>query len=190
MFLERFLSLSCQVLGDNQRPCRRSTAYWLRRPEDNLGYFFYDRGCKVEDVRLMVDPSTRPVLRSPQSASGLILVRTFGSNLPQATGERGKCRGFGFVDFVDQALGRNFRGVGRLKTCGQTFEIREILWFTLNWTSWLRLIYVDMVWWGVPVSIKANLNSFVWAATIRFRSGGCQLCHAAAIADQPSMVFL
>lgn len=40
--------------------------------EDNLGYFFYDRGCKVEDVRLMVDPSTS------------------------------KCRGFGFVDFVDQ----------------------------------------------------------------------------------------
>ena len=26
--------------------------------EDNLGYFFYDRGCTVEDVRLMVDPST------------------------------------------------------------------------------------------------------------------------------------
>ena len=45
------------------RPCRRS-AYWCRR-EDNLGYFFYDRGCKVEDVRLMVDPSTRPVLRRP-----------------------------------------------------------------------------------------------------------------------------
>ena len=40
--------------------------------EDNLGYFFYDRGCKVEDVRLMVDPSTS------------------------------KCRGFGFVDFHDQ----------------------------------------------------------------------------------------
>ncbi|CAE7535278.1 SCN10A [Symbiodinium sp. CCMP2592] len=40
--------------------------------EDNLGYFFYDRGCKVEDVRLMVDPSTS------------------------------KCRGFGFVDFTDE----------------------------------------------------------------------------------------
>ncbi|CAJ1385213.1 unnamed protein product [Effrenium voratum] len=40
--------------------------------EDNLGYFFYDRGCKVEDVRLMVDPSTS------------------------------KCRGFGFVDFGDE----------------------------------------------------------------------------------------
>jgi len=40
--------------------------------EDNLGYFFYDRGCRVEDVRLMVDPSTS------------------------------KCRGFGFVDFADE----------------------------------------------------------------------------------------
>ena len=70
----------------------------------------------MEDVRLMVDPSTRLVLRSPQSAPGLILVRTFGSNLHQATGERGKCRGFGFVDFVDQAEGKFQRG-------GQTEDV-------------------------------------------------------------------
>lgn len=39
--------------------------------EDNLGHFFYNRGCNVDDVRLMVDPSSSV------------------------------CRGFGFVDFED-----------------------------------------------------------------------------------------
>eukprot|EP00930_Biecheleria_cincta_P005746 TRINITY_DN106693_c0_g1_i1.p1 TRINITY_DN106693_c0_g1~~TRINITY_DN106693_c0_g1_i1.p1 ORF type:complete len:696 (+),score=107.72 TRINITY_DN106693_c0_g1_i1:36-2090(+) len=40
--------------------------------ENNLGYFFADHGCKLKDVRLMVDPSTN------------------------------RCRGFGFVDLADE----------------------------------------------------------------------------------------